>query len=196
MVTDDRRLSRNRDSPLVAHDGPEAAILRQQMTELIPDLRAYARFLARDRAEADDLVQEALVRALGKIDTFQSGMSIKPWLFTVLRNVFFEQARRGRLERARKMASVAEPEPSISAQQEDRHRLADLQRFVWRLPPLQREALVLIGAQELEYEQAAAICGVPVGTVKARVARARVKIQRMMEGEEGRSRDREPGSAT
>ena len=153
------------------------------MAELIPDLRAYARFLARSRVEADDLVQDALVRALGKLDTFHSGMSVKPWLFTVLRNAFFEQARRRRTERAAIAESASREEPSISAQQEDRHALAELQRFVWQLPPLQREALVLIGAQGLDYEQAAAICDVPVGTMKARVSRARSRIARLMAGE-------------
>src|SRR5271166_4475374 len=128
--------------------GQEAAALRRQMADLIPDLRAYARFLARDRAEADDLVQEALVRALGKLGTFQSGMSVKPWLFTVLRNAFFEQARRRRIERASIAAAASSEEPSIPAQQEDRHSLSDLQRFVWQLPSLQREALVLVGRSE------------------------------------------------
>jgi RNA polymerase sigma-70 factor, ECF subfamily len=180
-----------------AQHGEEAAALRRQMAELIPDLRVYARFLARDRAEADDLVQEALVRALGKLATFQAGMSVKPWLFTVLRNAFFEQARRRRIERA-SIAMVAHEkgEPSVPAQQEERHTLADLQRFVWQLPPLQREALVLIGAHGLDYEQAAVICTVPVGTMKARVARARAQIQRLMEHETTPSRDREDGDAT
>ena len=128
-------------------------------------------------------MQDALVRALGKLDTFHSGMSVKPWLFTVLRNAFFEQVRRRRTESVAIDRSVPREEPSISAQQEDRLALADLQRFVWQLPPLQREALVLIGAQGLDYEQAAAICNVPIGTMKARVSRARARIARQMAGE-------------
>src|SRR5271166_2214414 len=149
MTTNVDRPSRHRsDLAPAAQDGQEAAALRRQMAELIPDLRAYARFLARGRAEADDLVQEALVRALGKLDTFQSGMSVKPWLFTVLRNAFFEQARRRRIERASIAAAASSEEPSIPAQQEDRHSLSDLQRFVWQLPSLQREALVLVGRSE------------------------------------------------
>ncbi|MBV8573930.1 MAG: sigma-70 family RNA polymerase sigma factor, partial [Acetobacteraceae bacterium] len=70
------------------------------MTELLPELRAFARFLVRDRSEADDLVQEALVRALGALAQFQQGTSLRAWLFTIVRNAFYEQARRRRTEKA------------------------------------------------------------------------------------------------
>jgi RNA polymerase sigma-70 factor, ECF subfamily len=166
----------------------DRATLRRLIAALIPDLRAYARFLARDRAGADDLVQEALVRALAKLDTFHTGMSVKPWLFTVLRNAYFEQARRHRTERAAIAVATSAEEPAFPAQQEDRHALGELQRFLWQLPALQREALVLIGAQGLDYEEAAAICCVPVGTMKARVSRARARMQVLMRGEHQETR--------
>ena len=79
---------------------PPTVSLRAQMIALLPELRGFARFLVRDRAEADDLVQDAVVRALAALDQFQPGTNLKSWLFTILRNVFFEQARRRRTERA------------------------------------------------------------------------------------------------
>jgi RNA polymerase sigma-70 factor, ECF subfamily len=160
---------------------PAPASLRQQITELLPDLRAFARFLVRDRSEADDLLQEALVRALGALKQFQEGTSLKAWLFTILRNAFYEQARRRRTEMTA-LERAGPTEQATAAHQESEAALGDLRRLIWTLPPLLREALVLVGAQGLGYEEAAAICHVPVGTMKARVSRARAKIALAMDG--------------
>jgi RNA polymerase sigma-70 factor (ECF subfamily) len=158
---------------------PTAPSLRNQLAALIPDLRGFARFLARDRSEADDLVQEALVRALGALASYQHGTSLRAWLFTIQRNVFYEQARRRRTERAVLAVAIPAGEASVGPHQESEAALADLQRLLWTLPPLLREALVLVGAQGLGYDEAADICGVPVGTMKARVSRARSQIARL-----------------
>ncbi len=149
--------------------------LRPQIIRLLPDLRAFARFLARDRTLADDLVQDTLVRALGALDQFQHGTNLKAWLFTIQRNAFYEQFRRRRREQ-RAMAEQFSGDEAEGAPQHGAAELSDLQRMLFSLPPLLREALVLVGAQELSHEQAAAICGVPVGTMKARVSRARAKL--------------------
>ncbi len=159
---------------------PVSVSLRAQMIALLPDLRGFARFLVRDRTEADDLVQEAVVRALAAFDQFQPGTNLKSWLFTILRNAFFEQARRRRTERAALERAVMPDEPH-AADHESRAALSDLQRRLWRLPPLLREALVLVGAQGLSYDEAAVICGVPVGTMKARVSRARTQLRRIVD---------------
>lgn len=153
---------------------------------LIADLRAYARFLTPQRAEADDLVQEALVRALASLAQFRAGSSMRAWLFVILRNTFYEQARRRRKERAALQQTVADEAARVSVQ-EARSDLADLQSHLFALPPLLREALVLVGAQGVSYEEAAAICNVPVGTVKARVSRARRQLARML-GQPGAER--------
>jgi RNA polymerase sigma-70 factor (ECF subfamily) len=148
--------------------------LRQQMPAVLPDLRAFARFLARDRGAADDLVQDTVARALAAADQFQDGSNVKAWLFTILRNIFYEQARRRRREARAietQFALRADEAPSVS-----RADIAELGTMLWRLPPLLREALVLVGAQGLSYEEAAAICGTPVGTMKARVSRARSQL--------------------
>ncbi|MBO0712135.1 MAG: sigma-70 family RNA polymerase sigma factor [Acetobacteraceae bacterium] len=162
---------------------PPASLLtdtfRRQLTALVPDLRGFARFLLRERAEADDLVQEALVRALSAAAQFRPGTNMKSWLFTILRNAFYEQARRHKTERAALERAARTGPPPVSGP--DGHsEIAELQRRLWELPPLLREALVLVGAQEMSYEEAAEICGAPVGTMKARVSRARAQIRQVV----------------
>ena len=160
-----------------AADPDHLAETRDMMLRLLPDLRAFARFLARDRAVADDLVQDTLVRALAALPQFQPGTSLKAWLFTILRNLFFEQTRRRKRESAALSAQAPPEEAACASHAED---IRDLQQIMWRLTPLLREALVLVGAQELTHEEAAAICGVPAGTMKARVSRARTQLTAIM----------------
>lgn len=155
--------------------------LHRGISELLPDLRGFARFLTRDATVADDLVQDTLVRALAARTQFQPDTNLKAWLFTIQRNAFYEQARRNRRET--RVMSERFPDPDSTAPNATlRAEVSDLQRMLFTLPPLLREALVLVGAQELSYEQAAAICGVPVGTVKARVSRARSQLARTLAG--------------
>ncbi len=154
--------------------------LRTEMLALLPDLRAFARFLVRDRTAADDLVQDTVVRALGALGQFQAGTNLKAWLFTILRNLFFEQARRRKREAAALIAHIP-VEEAVRPDQTDAAEVRDLELVLWRLSPVLREALVLVGAQELTHEEAAQICGVPVGTMKARVSRARTELSRIMQ---------------
>jgi len=149
--------------------------LRRQIGALLPELRAFARFLARDRTAADDLVQETILRALSALHQFQTGTSLKAWLFTILRNAFYELRRRSSRESAAIAASF-DTDEAASPNQDSRTDITDLQGLIWTLSPLLREALILIGAQELSYEEAALVCGVPVGTMKARLSRARVAL--------------------
>jgi RNA polymerase sigma-70 factor (ECF subfamily) len=161
---------------------PSSAGLRSDLLLVLPDLRAYARFLVRDRHEADDLVQDALVRGLAALDQFQHGTSLRAWLFTILRNVFYEQARKRQIER-RALDRSPPAEALEASPQVGQAKLQEVERLIWQLSPLLREALVLVGAQGLDYEEAAAVCGVPVGTVKARVSRARRLLARAVEGQ-------------
>jgi len=156
------------------------ADLRREITILLPDLRGFARFLVRDRAMADDVVQDTLVRALAALHQFEPGTNLKAWLFTILRNQFYEQARRRKREMAAMDARFA-GEEGAGAPQLARAELHELQALIWRLPPLLREALILVGAQELTHDEAAAICRVPVGTMKARLSRARAALSKMAE---------------
>ena len=152
--------------------------LERDITGLLPALRGFARFLARDPALADDLVQDAVLRAFNAIEQFQPGTNLKAWLFTILRNHFYEQARRTRRETA-VMAEYADAGQAAVASPQVQSEIADLQVLIFRLSPLLREALILVGAQGLSHEEAAAICGVPVGTMKARLSRARAQLVAM-----------------
>jgi RNA polymerase sigma-70 factor (ECF subfamily) len=146
---------------------------RPGLVALLPELRAYARFLQRDRARADDLVQETVLRALSALKQFQPDTNLKAWAFTILRRVFLEQTRRTKREDVALATQALTAGESLQPHAAD---IADLSRMLWTLPPALREALVLVGAQELSHEEAAAICGVPVGTMRARVSRARAKL--------------------
>ncbi|WKC16696.1 sigma-70 family RNA polymerase sigma factor [Acetobacter pasteurianus] len=146
----------------------------------MPALRGFARFLARDSAIADDLVQDTIVRALDKADGFTPGTNLRAWCFAILRNLFLEQHRRGRRERialedyGHQPASTAESSPHTQTE------MQELESLLWQISPLLREALVLVGAQELTYAEAAEICEVEVGTMKARVSRARAALKKVM----------------
>ncbi|MFC3124978.1 sigma-70 family RNA polymerase sigma factor [Pseudoroseomonas globiformis] len=158
---------------------------------MLPDLRAFARFLARDTAAADDLVQEAIVRALRAEAQWDPERgpegaagpdpeaSLRAWMFRILRNVFLETMRRRGTER-RAMEQMPLPDTAPPAAQEARHAVSDLARALAHLPLAQREALILVGAHGLSHEEAAQVCNVPVGTMKARVARARAALARQV----------------
>jgi len=147
---------------------------------LLPELRGFARFLVRQPAEADDLVQEAIVRGLAALPQFQQGTNFRAWMFRILRNAFYEQSRRRRTEQHALAQSFAEEE-ARDAEQHGHVDLSDLQRALFTLSASAREALVLVGAQGLSHEDAALVCGVPVGTMKARVSRARHQLAEIMQ---------------
>ena len=149
------------------------------MLAALPSLRAFALSLTNAREVADDLVQDTLVRALAKIDQFQPGTNMGAWLFTILRNIFYSQCRRTKHE-------VEDPDGSYAARlwtAPDQHGKCDVQdtlRALAMLPLEQREALILVTAEGLSYEEAARICGVAVGTIKSRVSRGRVRLAELL----------------
>ncbi len=172
---------------------PDHRVLREEMVALLPDLRGFARFLVRDRTLADDLVQDSLVRALAAVDQFEAGSNLKAWLFTIVRNAFYEGARRRKRE-TRLMEAHGRLDEAARPAVEARQALQDLQSLLWTLPPLLREALILVGAQEMTYDEAAIVCGVPVGTVKARVSRGRAALASAVRRAEGQTDDiHDPG---
>lgn len=149
----------------------EVSSLRAELPGLLPALRAYGRTLARNASAADDLVQEAVMRAMASEAQFQPGTDLRAWVFTILRNVWLGQLRRaGRERRALDAQDVTESRP---ANQADRMELANLARAMEALPVVYREALMLVGAHGMTTAQAAQVCGVAEGTIKARVSRAR-----------------------
>jgi len=155
--------------------------LRGEILSLLPQLRGFARFLTGQAALADDLVQETVLRALAALDQFAPGTSMKAWLYTIARNLFYEQVRHGRRERDVMSDYARRPDrPESGTGEGEADALRDLDGAIWRLSPRLREALVLVGVQEMTYAEAAHVCGVTVGTIKARVSRARSQIMEYM----------------
>jgi len=124
-----------------------------------------------------------VVRALAAIDQFQPGTNLKAWLFTILRNQFYEQSRRRKREVNALQARFDESE-AVDPQQDARAEITDLQQLIWRLPPLLREALILVGAQEMSHEEAAAAARRLYGPDPGLAVEQRVARHRAGSGEE------------
>jgi RNA polymerase sigma-70 factor, ECF subfamily len=146
-------------------------------------MRRTARALTDSREEADDLVQDTLVRALANIDRFERGTNLNAWLFTILRNLFHSEWRKLKRE-VEDIDGAYAARLSTIPEQGGRLDLADFRTAMTKLPADQREALLLVGAQGFSYEDAAQICGVAVGTIKSRVNRARKRLIELLALEE------------
>ncbi len=152
-----------------------SASLKSGLLAAIPNLRAFAVSLAGDADRADDLVQETIVRAWAHMADFSEGTSLRAWLFTILRNVYFSEYRKRRREVPDSDGAIAgalAAAPSQSAHMD----FLDFRSALARLPPDQREALILVGASGLSYEEAASVAGCATGTMKSRVNRARARL--------------------
>ena len=149
----------------------------------IASLRRYARALVRDRSDADDLVQEALTRALSRADKFIVGTNLRAWLFTIMHNVHVNQVR-SRAARPVEVAvdSVVESRMSEPANQEARVELGEMMRVLDTLPAEQRQVLLLVALDGLKYEEVAAVLEVPIGTVMSRLSRAREAVRVRLAG--------------
>src|SRR3954466_11616899 len=149
--------------------------VRDAVLAAVPSLRAFAISLCGNVDRADDLVQETLLRALANINSFEPGSNMPAWLFTILRNLFRSEYRKRRREVEDADGSYAE---TLKSQPEQGSRLEfnEFRVALDKLPPDQREALILVGASGFSYEEAAAICGCAVGTIKSRVNRARTRL--------------------
>jgi len=139
----------------------------------IPRLRRYARALTRDVVTADDLVQDCLTRALGKLHLWQDGTDLRAWLFTILHNQYVNHIRRSVREGAAVGLNENEPLLSRAPQQGKRLELRDLERAIAKLPEEQRIVILLVGLEGMRYEEVAAVLDVPVGTIRSRLSRGR-----------------------
>ncbi|MET0313025.1 MAG: sigma-70 family RNA polymerase sigma factor [Hansschlegelia sp.] len=148
---------------------------RDEILLHIPSLRAFAVSLSGQIDRADDLVQETLVKAWRNLGSFTEGTNMRAWLFTILRNVYISEIRRRRRE-VQDSEGVFSEAVAVAPQQNGHMDLADFRKVLADLPEEQREALILIGAAEFSYEEAAEISGCAVGTVKSRVNRARTAL--------------------
>ena len=163
-----------------SNSGDHSVAFKRELTDVIPHLRAFARGLCGRADMADDLVQEALLKAWAARERFEPGTSMRAWTFVILRNAYLTDMRRNRF-RGEYDESVAERILTAPADQEDPIHLADLHRALLTLPAERREALLLVGAGGFSYEEAAEICGCAVGTIKSRVGRARATLNSMIE---------------
>ena len=153
---------------------------KTELVTLIPHLRAFARTLTGDPTAADDLAQEAMMKAWDARASYQMGTNMKAWTFMILRNQFYSEKRRSwrqtQLDQEaaeRTLVAVDDPEAPVA--------LDELRQALKTLPEEQREALILVGAGGFAYEEAAEICQCAVGTVKSRVSRARKALQATLE---------------
>ena len=161
---------------------PRFSEVSAAVVEHLPHLRAFARSLAGNKDQADDLVGEAVARALAAAHQFRPGTNFKAWIFTILRNAFYTEGRK-RWNRVVALDDNIYNQPSIGPTQEDSLAFCDFRRAFIQLSPRQREVLMLVGNGDLSYEEVAAQCQCPVGTVKSRVSRARLDLKRMLDEE-------------
>ncbi len=152
---------------------------RNGLIREMPNLRAFAVSLCGSLHLADDLVQETLVKAWSNAERFEAGTNLKAWLFTILRNTYYSLGRRSALE-VEDAEGAHAARFAVLGDQESRLDLQDFRRALAELPDDQREALILVGAAGLSYEETAEICGVAIGTVKSRVNRARGRVAELL----------------
>jgi RNA polymerase sigma-70 factor (ECF subfamily) len=157
---------------------------RDRLADAIPKLRAFAISLTRDVTRADDLVQDAIVKAWSNMDKFDPATNLDAWLFTILRNTFYSALRKSRRE-------VPDPDGAYSAMiavspaHESRLAFKDFQRAFDQLSPEHREVLILVGASGFSCDEAAEMMGVAAGTVKSRASRARRRLAELLHLEDG-----------
>ncbi len=153
---------------------------KQALADVAPHLRAFARGLCGCRDRADDLAQEAMLRAWAARARYAAGTNFKAWTFTILRNHFYSEARRARFH-GEYDELAAERILCTGAAQEGAVELADVLRALSAIPENYREALILVAAGNLSYEEIAEICGIALGTVKSRICRARAMLSKVIE---------------
>jgi len=162
---------------------PSTVEWRDAVIALLPPLRAFAWSLSRNSADADDLVQDTLIKAWTNKDKFEPGTNLRAWLFTILRNTYYTAVVKRRREVADEDGKHA-ARLSTAPTQDWSVAMKAMQAALQQLPSEHREALVLVGAAGLTYEEAAEICGCALGTIKSRVNRARARLLSIMNADD------------
>ena len=153
--------------------------IRDEVVACIPSLRAFAASLVGVGDRADDLVQEALMKARGNIGSFKQGTNMKAWLFTILRNTFYSAYRKGKRE-VQDVDGQYSSTLAVHPAQMGHLDFEDFRMALDELPEDQREAVVLVCASGFSYEEAAEICDCAIGTMKSRVNRARNRLSEIL----------------
>ncbi len=156
-------------------EGPPSDEFHDQLIAAIPGLRAFGMSLTARADQADDLVQETLMKAWNHKNSFEAGTNLRAWLYTILRNEFYTQMRKRRRE-IEDADGAYSSKVATPGEQEGHLEMTDLRNALAQLPDDQREAVILVGASGFSYQEVAEICGVAIGTVKSRVSRARERL--------------------
>ena len=177
-------------------DEPAGARFSDQLIAVFPRLRRFARGLAGNAAEADDLVQAACERALAREHQFQEGTRFDSWMFRIVQTIWIDQLR----AREVRKEDAEIPEERLGSDApvrriEARLALAEVRQAVDSLPPDQRTVLMLVTVEGLSYKEAAEVAGVPVGTVMSRLARARIALHQRLEAGGGLRRSAQNAQA-
>jgi RNA polymerase sigma-70 factor (ECF subfamily) len=163
---------------------PTADTFQDLLVSNLPAMTAFAVMLTRNRQSADDLVHDTVVRALSREELFTPGTNLKAWLFTIMRNLHINNLRAGHRSRIVDIDDDLLPNlASAAPNQEHRLVLKELFHAIGTLNRDQQEVLSLVVGQDMSYEEAAEVCGCPIGTVRSRLARARRELERMLTGE-------------
>lgn len=152
---------------------------KRELLAALPNLRAFAVSLVGRHDRADDLVQDTIMKAWAKQESFEIGTNIKAWLIKILLNSFYSQMRKNGRE-VQDSDGILTERLSVHPAQHGALDLQDFRNALNRLPPDQREAIILVGASGFSYEEAAEICNCAVGTIKSRVSRARQRLQELL----------------
>lgn len=163
--------------------GSNQTEFQDALVPYIPQLRRYAQGLTQDPEAADDLVQDALLRAMDKRHLWKAGGNMRAWLYRILHNTFVNNQRRARVRRTESVDDH-EAQMGTAARQHDGVVLRSLETALHRLPPAHREVVMLVGVEGLSYEEAAGIIGCPVGTIRSRLSRARETLKQHLDGSE------------
>lgn len=153
------------------------------VSEHIPNLRRYARVLVRDSVHAEDLVQDCLERAISREHLWRQGTNLRAWLFTILHNLYINQyLRHGSIST---VVPLLDEHSSMACPPRQFHSvtLRDLARAFKSLPEQERQVVLMVGLEGMQYEDAAEALGVPMGTVKSRLSRARRRLRRLVDGD-------------
>lgn len=159
----------------------QTAPLAEQVVDLIPALRAFARRFTLDPNDADDLVQETLVRALRSLDSFHPGTSLKSWLFTILRNTFCTQYRK-KVREGPGVTNCVSQYLTVAAGQEWSVAECEFKEALLRLSDDQQQILIMVAGFGFSYEEAAVVMDCAIGTIKSRLNRAREALAEEMGG--------------
>jgi RNA polymerase sigma-70 factor (ECF subfamily) len=150
---------------------------RDELIASLPRLRRYARLLAGDRSRADDLVQDAITRAIERESSFHAGQNLRAWLFALMHNIFVDNMRN---REAIDWAADPDALPESAGPASDPLELREIHAALDKLPLEQRAVLILVGVEGLRYREAADALGLPLGTVMSRLARGREKMQELL----------------